>query len=58
MEHKNHISLVDNIIRNAESEIDCFSDTREEAESLCDYLERRIKELCDNVKAGFSKTEL
>ena len=58
MGHKNYISLVDEIISNAEREVDCFSDTKEEAESLCDYLERRIKDLCDNVKGGFNDTEL
>ena len=58
MLHKNYISLVDEIIRNAENEVDCFSDTKEEAETLCNYLEQRIKDLCKNVKAGFSDTEL
>lgn len=55
MGHKNYITLVDEIVRNARKEVDCFADTKEEAESLCDYLERSIKELCKNVTDGFSK---
>lgn len=58
MRHKTYISLVDEIVHNAQKEVDCFSDTKEEAESLCEYLERRIEDLCKNVKAGFSDTEL
>ena len=58
MGHKNYISPVDEIVRNAQKEVDCFSDTKEEAETLCDYLERRISELCCEVKAGFSNMEL
>lgn len=54
MEHKNHITLVDEIVRNAYREVDCFADTKEEVETLCDYLERSIQELCKNVKDGFS----
>ena len=55
MGHRNYIGLVDEIIRNTRKEVDYFADTKEEAESLCDYLERSIKELCKDVKVGFCK---
>ena len=55
MGHRNYITLVDEIIRNTHKEVDCFADTKEEVESLCDYLERQIKELCKNVRDGFSE---
>lgn len=54
MGHRNYITLVDEIVRNASKEVDCFADTKEEAETLCEYLERRIQELCNNVREGFS----
>jgi len=53
MRHQNYITLVDEIVRNARKEVDCFADTKEEVESLCEYLERSIQELCKNVKDGF-----
>ena len=58
MGYRNYISLVDEIVRNTRKEVDYFADTKEEAESLCDYLERSIRELCKDVKAGFSREEL
>ena len=55
MEHRNYITLVDEIIRHSYKEMAYFADTRKEAESMCDYLEQRIKELCKDVKEGLSK---
>ena len=55
MVHKNYITLVDEIVRNASKEVDRFADSKEEAETLCEYLERSIQELCKNVREGFSE---
>jgi hypothetical protein len=53
--NRNYISVVDEIIRNVKKEVDYFADTEEEAESLCEYLERRIQSLCKDVKDGFKE---
>jgi hypothetical protein len=55
MGHENYITLVDEIVRNASKEVDRFADSKEEAETLCEYLERSIQELCKNVREGFSE---
>ena len=53
--NKNYINVVDEIIHNVKKEVDYFADTKEEAESLCEYLDRRIQALCKDVKDGFKE---
>ena len=55
MEHRNYISLVDEIVMDAYRVVGCFPDTKQEADSMCDYLEQRIKMLCKEVKGAFSQ---
>ena len=55
MTYRNYIDLVDSLIKQICKETDGFADTKDEAETMCNYLEQQIKWLCVDIKNGVSE---